>query len=579
MDKLDRKLVANCPAPLPDPRYPKWEDTGGAKVIKGLNRRWEKILGWMPGEAGGQGGYFVDGHYAFKTTAPAKVVEKFAENFGEIPLDSAGVPFPPSPGDVLIRSLADLAKIVQKNAHALEYREDGEPDWAGFVDLLREGADDAPGHFPVNPKDVKRVTTAVTNQLAKQTLSVIAKPNNDGAEMGEAVRLLVTEPAKHADAEEEIAVPEGCTAARFLAGFLGSTDEQEGEWGPEQERQLQWVQSVAQQASKALGTLVRNKENKIMANRLNLEGSAKERRNNEKRNSRPRTEPAWPAGWGEREQELREQLGLNKHTNFDQNTEQEITAQMEELQQARSNSLWGCCRNIAAASNTVTVTPREGGATDRNEEERLDSALKEMFDADQTRMLLLYRLPPEAVVKQTRPDWTDRLTSQRRKSNPNPPLRIVRNTPEYHNMPRRRSKRSTLRNRGDSSQPRMQPPPRGTFNAEIEDYNDGPVSVPGRQVRNPLTFFCTRSACCRSSDDRLLLLLLQAAIIKDRDEEFEEAQQGLKKLKEDTAKSEEEWNDVQAMTRPQSSLDHLPAMSRRKDRKTLRAKSEASIGR
>ena len=94
MDKLDRKLVANCPAPLPDPRYPKWEDTGGAKVIKGLNRRWEKILGWMPGEAGGQGGYFVDGHYAFKTTAPAKVVEKFAENFGEIPLDSAGVPFP-----------------------------------------------------------------------------------------------------------------------------------------------------------------------------------------------------------------------------------------------------------------------------------------------------------------------------------------------------------------------------------------------------------------------------------------------------------------------------------------------------
>lgn len=76
------------------------------------------------------------------------------------------------------------------------------------------------------------------------------------------------------------------------------------------------------------------------------------------------------------------------------------------------------------------------------------------------------------------------------------------------------------------------------------------------------------------------MLLVQAAIIKDRDEEFEEAQQGLKKLKEDTAKSEEEWNDVQAMTRPQSSLDHLPAMSRRrKDRKTLRAKSEASIGR
>ena len=56
MDKLERKLVAGCPTPLPDPRYPKWEDVGGKKFQKGVNKRWVELVQWMPGEAGGEGG-------------------------------------------------------------------------------------------------------------------------------------------------------------------------------------------------------------------------------------------------------------------------------------------------------------------------------------------------------------------------------------------------------------------------------------------------------------------------------------------------------------------------------------------
>lgn len=50
-------------------------------------------------------------------------------------------------------------------------------------------------------------------------------------------------------------------------------------------------------------------------------------------------------------------------------------------------------------------------------QERLDKALKDMFEHDMTRMLLLYRLPPEHVVRHSRPEWG----------------RIVRNAPELPN--------------------------------------------------------------------------------------------------------------------------------------------------
>ena len=55
MDKLERKLVSGCPAPLPDPHCPKWEDMGGKKIPKGVNKRWVELVQWQPGEAGGEG--------------------------------------------------------------------------------------------------------------------------------------------------------------------------------------------------------------------------------------------------------------------------------------------------------------------------------------------------------------------------------------------------------------------------------------------------------------------------------------------------------------------------------------------
>ena len=86
-----------------------------------------------------------------------------------------------------------------------------------------------------------------------------------------------------------------------MAGFLGSVDKPSEFWDDEQEHKLQWVQAVAETATKSLGILVRNKESMIKANKNALEGSAKERLNNAKRGTatRPRTEPAWPAGWGD----------------------------------------------------------------------------------------------------------------------------------------------------------------------------------------------------------------------------------------------------------------------------------------
>ena len=122
---------------------------------------------------------------------------------------------------------------------------------------------------------------------------------------------------------------------------------------------------------------------------------------------------------------------------------------------------------LQAASATTSHTPRVGDRTDHGEEERLDSSLKEMFEADSTRMLLLYRLPPDAVVKATRPDWG----------------RIVRNVPEYHNMAagNKKKKKSGGTNQNEG-RPRTQPPPRGRFNADIDNYEDGPVSHPGRQA-------------------------------------------------------------------------------------------------
>jgi len=543
MDKLERKLVAGCPAPLPDPRYPKWEDIGGKKFQKGVNKRWVELVEWKGGEAGGEGGFFRQGHFTFKATTPTRAILTFAKKFCDIPLDAAGVPFPPKPGDVLIRSLADLAAHVQANIEKLEYRADGEPDWVAYTDLLREG------HFPVNVPDVKRVVAAITGSLTDQVMKLLGRAEYRGAELGEAVRLAATEPQKHLDPEEEQPVPPGCTAERFLAGFLGTVDEPPEFWTEDQERQLEWVQEVAEQATKTLGILVRNKERKIKGNRNALEGSAKERLNNAKRGTaaRPRTEPAWPAGWGDHEAELRAQLGLTKDSKFDRQTEQEIAAQMEELTTARSNALWGCSRNIAAASGTTTHTPRVGDKTDRSEEERLDAALKDMFEADSTRMLLLYRLPPDAVVKFTRPDWG----------------RIVRNVPEYHNMAAGRKKKkkggmvaATAANPNEN-RPRTQPPPRGRFNADIDNYEDGPVSQPGRQ----------------------------AAVLKDCDVEFIEAKAGLVSLKKEIDDSETEWENQVSRPRPQTSLDHLPAVSRRQMRaerrkemrENLRSRSEASL--
>ena len=79
--------------------------------------------------------------------------------------------------------------------------------------------------------------------------------------------------------------------------------------------------------------------------------------------------------------------------------------------------MWGTARNIADASTYAKGSLNSGQITDRQEEARLDKAMKDMFEFDHTRMLLLYRLPTEAVVSTKRPDWG----------------RLIRNKPEFPN--------------------------------------------------------------------------------------------------------------------------------------------------
>ena len=147
-------------------------------------------------------------------------------------------------------------------------------------------------------------------------------------------------------------------------------------------------------------------------------------------------------------------------------------------------------------------------------------------------------------MKFTRPDWG----------------RIVRPVPEYHNMAAGRKKKKKVAAAAanpNENRPRTQPPPRGRFNADIDNYEDGPVSQPGRQ----------------------------AAVLKDCDVEFIEAKAGLVSLKKEINDSEAEWENQVSRPRPQMSLDHLPAVSRRQMRaerrkemrENLRSRSEASL--
>lgn len=205
----------------------------------------------------------------------------------------------------------------------------------------------------------------------------------------------------------------------------------------------------------------------------------------------------------------------------------------------------------------------------------MDSSLKEMFEADSTRMLLLYRLPPDAVVKATRPDWG----------------RIVRNVPEYHNMAagNKKKKKSGGTNQNEG-RPRTQPPPRGRFNADIDNYEDGPVSHPGRQAA--VLKDCD-SEFAKAKKVRVYSLPTHIApesfaSMRARYDTMGVVSQGLVSLKQQLKESEQEWETEASKPRPQSSLEHLPAVALRRQQRAqrrketgqgeeLRSKSESSL--
>lgn len=214
-------------------------------------------------------------------------------------------------------------------------------------------------------------------------------------DFGLAVQLAVTQAdldhgSDHSDDPPRSA---GLTAERFISGFVGSTHESvvsnpttlssaalqacwlmlpyphacndplcvsdsnhhehlQGRWGAAEEAQLVWVRSVAQQATKALGVLMANKEAKVKANKIDTEGSARLRLELEKKKAKPRAEPLFAAGWGEREAEARRLVSreassssssskqrqrrrAEQQQQFDPATQLELAAHLEELRLLR----------------------------------------------------------------------------------------------------------------------------------------------------------------------------------------------------------------------------------------------------
>lgn len=101
---------------------------------------------------------------------------------------------------------------------------------------------------------------------------------------------------------------------------------------------------------------------------MELEGSAKERLYELKRAAaRQQTRPMFAPGWGTAE--LKEQKAKTG-PRYDHQTEQELSAQMEEVRRKTSEVMWSSVRNVAHAAITTSHTPRAGVKVDMDEEVR-----------------------------------------------------------------------------------------------------------------------------------------------------------------------------------------------------------------
>ena len=252
--RLEKTLIHGCPGPLPDPALPEWADVGGRKLVKGPSNRWyqQQLIEWKPGEEPSQGGYYTSGHWRIpdEVKGGARAVEHWANKFGNPPLDATGSCCTAKPGDVLLRTEADLAKVVQERASAMAWQEDGAVDWQAFADSIRHG------FYPVHVDNVVSVGKDLVWRLAKAIVPLVGpSTEHEAALLGEATRLAVTEAQRLINSnnsggsgEDGPLVARQLTAERFLQGFLGSSSEKLGRWGEEEDAQLAWVQAVSRRS-------------------------------------------------------------------------------------------------------------------------------------------------------------------------------------------------------------------------------------------------------------------------------------------------------------------------------------------
>lgn len=251
-------ILRGCPHPIPDPRHPKWKDVGGKKFHDGLQRRWLEFIDWHVG-SGASPGIYPEAFFFFKEECHITRLQEFAYRFAGVPIKH-GEPMLPMPGDRILRKLSDLGEVVQEQIEKLQYNPDGTPDIDAFVDELRNG------NYPVHRDDVEEATANLTKRLAHSLAQLAGQPKHQGGYIGAALRLAVTNPPEEEEESEQSYA--GLSPQRFLASYLGQVGGRTDKWDVELEQQLRWVESVVEQATTVLGTLIDQKRRVIRQNKV-----------------------------------------------------------------------------------------------------------------------------------------------------------------------------------------------------------------------------------------------------------------------------------------------------------------------
>ena len=426
------RTLRGCPGPLPDAaKFGLSLDLGMTKEGQGLDRTVARFVTYHEGGAAATGGPC----FRFRVGAN---MDNLTEHWPACPT-KFGRDVLPAPQDQLVqdRGALMLAMLHRFGSAAEPWPLDpyGLPDWAGVTDALRGPPGE--GFYPVHPSDVEGVSDTATRELASKLMDLLEQPRSRLGCVGGALRLI-------AQSEEGAAlgITDRAVMAKFLrrraeptpdarTGGLYATESEIGAealWDDDDERELAWVQGLAEQASEAVGALYQRKlraiseggvsaaagaEAAMAGEALQSEDSRRLLQRRQRQLSQQRPSSAAPtvgrgdvSAW---------QQDYGQHT-------PSVHAAWVATRKQRGISAWASVRHIAGVGGPPlhhehetggslisplgqgaerptsqktaqgSVQGAEHGAT-VEEEEQLDLALEDMFDVDASRTFFVNRIP------------------------------------------------------------------------------------------------------------------------------------------------------------------------------------------